>query len=102
MRSFEHEQLYCIELSKLHKNDIAKDNIHYPISKVNVANMGPTLVLPAPGGPHVGPMSLAIKVKAVPTLAYVMSVAISGRALKIDQITLATLISLGTTRVIWA
>ena len=29
-------------------------------SKVHVANMGPTWVLLAPGGPHVGPMNLAI------------------------------------------
>ena len=31
-----------------------------PESKVNGANMGPTWVLSAPGGPHVGPMNLAI------------------------------------------
>ena len=29
-------------------------------SKVHVANIGPTWVLAAPGGPHVGPMNLAI------------------------------------------
>ena len=32
-----------------------------PDSKVRVANMGPTWVLAAPGGPHVGPMNLAIR-----------------------------------------
>ena len=32
-----------------------------PNSKVHVANMGPTWVLSVPGGPHVGPMNLAIK-----------------------------------------
>ena len=32
----------------------------YPDSKVYGANMGPTWVLSAPGGPHVGPMNLAI------------------------------------------
>ena len=32
----------------------------YPDSKVHRANMGPTWVLSAPGGPHVGPMDLAI------------------------------------------
>ena len=32
-----------------------------PDSKVHVANMGPTWVLSAPDGPHVGPMNLAIK-----------------------------------------
>ena len=30
-------------------------------SKVNGANMGPTWVLSAPDGPHVGPMNLAIR-----------------------------------------
>ena len=34
----------------------------YPDSKLDVANMGPTWVLPAPDGPHVGPMNLAIRV----------------------------------------
>ena len=34
----------------------------YPDSKVHGANMGPTWVLSAPDGPHVGPMSLAIRV----------------------------------------
>ena len=32
----------------------------YPDSKVHGANMGPTWVLSSPGGPHVGPMNLAI------------------------------------------
>ena len=32
-----------------------------PDSKVNGANMGPTCVLSAPEGPHVGPMNLAIR-----------------------------------------
>ena len=32
-----------------------------PDSKVHGANMGPTWVLSAPGGPHVGPMDLAIR-----------------------------------------
>ena len=32
-----------------------------PDSKVHVANMGPTWVLLAPDGPHVGPMNLAIR-----------------------------------------
>ena len=34
----------------------------YPDSKVHEANMGPTWVLSAPDGPHVGPMNLAIRV----------------------------------------
>ena len=36
--------------------------IHYPNTKVHVANMGPAWVLSSPGGPHVGPMNLAIRV----------------------------------------
>ena len=34
---------------------------YIPDNKVHVANMGPTWVLSAPGGPHVGPMNLAIR-----------------------------------------
>ena len=37
---------------------------YIPDSKVHGANMGPTWVLPSPGGPHVGPMNLAIRVYA--------------------------------------
>ena len=40
--------------------NISRD-ILYPDSKVHVADMGPTWVLPAPDGPHIGPMSLAIR-----------------------------------------
>ena len=37
-------------------------NIHgIPDSKVHGANMGPTWVLSAPGGPHVGPINLTIR-----------------------------------------
>ena len=34
-----------------------------PDSKVHGANMGPTWVLPAPGGPHVGPLLSGIPAK---------------------------------------
>ena len=34
----------------------------YPDSKVHGTNAGPTWVLSAPGGPHIGPMNLAIMV----------------------------------------
>ena len=34
----------------------------YPDSKVHGANMGPTWVLSAPDGPHVGRMNLTIRV----------------------------------------
>ena len=37
-------------------------NTIYPDSKGHGANMGPTWVLSAPDGPHVGPMNLAIRV----------------------------------------
>ena len=35
---------------------------YYQDSKIHGANMGPTWVLSAPDGPHVGPMNLAIRV----------------------------------------
>ena len=36
--------------------------MHYiPDNKVHGASMGPTWVLSAPDGPHVGPMNLAIR-----------------------------------------
>ena len=35
--------------------------VSHPDSKVHGANMGPTWVLSAPGGPHVGPINLAIR-----------------------------------------
>ena len=37
----------------------------FPDSKVHGANMGPTWVLLAPGGLHVGPLNLAIRVAVV-------------------------------------
>ena len=33
----------------------------FPDSKVHGANMGPTWVLSAPDGPHIGPMNIAVK-----------------------------------------
>ena len=36
-----------------------------PDSKVHGANMGPTWVLSAPEGPHVGPMNLSIRAKFI-------------------------------------
>ena len=38
------------------------DKKNSPDNKVDGANMGPTWVLSAPGGPHVGPIDLAIRV----------------------------------------
>ena len=42
-----------------------KWNGYSPDSKVHEANMGPTWVLSAPDGPHVGPMNLAIRVSSI-------------------------------------
>ena len=39
----------------------SRTDSNIPDNKVNGANMGPTWVLPAPDGPHVGPINLAIK-----------------------------------------
>ena len=45
---------------------ITRDNNNpvfgYPDGKVHGADIGPTWVLSAPDGPHVGPMNLAIKI----------------------------------------
>ena len=41
----------------------------FPDSKVHGAKMGPTWVLPAPDGPHVVPMNLAIRVVFLWTIA---------------------------------
>ena len=49
---------------RTHPADSEKDSI--PDSKIPVANMGPTWVLPAPDGPHVGRMNLAIRVHVLP------------------------------------
>ena len=38
----------------------------FPDSKAHGANMGPTRVLSAPGGPHVGSMKLAFRVSYLP------------------------------------
>ena len=37
------------------------ESVYAPDSKIHVANMGPTWVLSAPGGPRVGPMNLAVR-----------------------------------------
>ena len=47
---------------------ICRHNVdNHPDSKVHGANMGPTWVLSAPDGPHVGPMNLAIRATIVYT-----------------------------------
>ena len=45
----------------------------FPDSKVNVANMGPTWVLSSPGGPHAGPMNLAIRVVKISEPWYILN-----------------------------
>ena len=48
--------------------------IHRPDIKLHGANMGPTWVLSAPDGPHVGPMNIAIRAGIkVDTLAILIS-----------------------------
>ena len=56
----------------------------FPDSKDHGANMGPTWVLSAPGGPHVGPMDLAIRVTKLCFLTYakcILKIIITGHAL---------------------
>ena len=45
----------------LHSSNGLGPIIHCPDSKVHGSNMGPTWVLSAPDGPHVGPMNLDIR-----------------------------------------
>ena len=41
-------------------SDLHDDNI-YPDNKIHGANIGPTWILSAPDGPHIGPMNLTIR-----------------------------------------
>ena len=45
----------------------------YPDRKVHGANMGPTWVLSAPDGPHVGPMNLAIRIQPRLIIIHIIS-----------------------------
>ena len=51
----------CQSFSNHGQLDRLSHSLFNPDSKVHGANMGPTWVLSAPDGPHVGPMNLAIK-----------------------------------------
>ena len=51
---------WAMTSSHWHKDGLPKTTT-FPESKVHGANMGPTLVLSAPDGPHVAPMNLAIR-----------------------------------------
>ena len=58
--------VFCCGLVLVGFNQILRGDLFrtiYPDSKFHVAHMGPTWVLSAPGGSHVGPMNLAIRVK---------------------------------------
>ena len=50
-----------VDLHSQFIRDCFQDNDVNPDSKVHGANMGPTWVLSAPDGPHVGPINLAIR-----------------------------------------
>ena len=54
-------QLYCI-IWKLSSYIVEASECIYPDCKIHGPSMGPTWVLSAPDGPHVGPMNLAIRV----------------------------------------
>ena len=59
-------QYLIVQISKYYSNNCIH-RVHipiraYPDSKVHWANMGPTWILPAPDGPHVDPMNLAITI----------------------------------------
>ena len=47
----------CLNISKCGP----RATLYHPDRKIHGANMGPTWVLSAPDGPHVGPMNLAIR-----------------------------------------
>ena len=62
----QHEDfLYAYTYAFLYLHTCIKRNTNcfsmHPDNKGHGANMGPTWVLSAPGGPHVGPMILAIR-----------------------------------------
>ena len=79
-------------ISVIWRSNITKHHIQYkkkkkcedPDSKVHGANMGPTWVLSAPDGPHVGPMNLAITgtLARIWTLKDIPLLAIFGSILK--------------------
>ena len=52
--------MWSIHLPQIHKSSFTNTGAIIPDSKVHGANMGPTWVLSAPDGPHVGPMNIAI------------------------------------------
>ena len=65
--------LNCNELTHVSEKHFLIDLFHYPDNNVHVANMGPTWVLSAPGGPHVVPMNLAFRVPFLHKLPYYLA-----------------------------
>ena len=55
---------------------------HVPDSKIDGANMGPTWVLSAPGGPHVGPTSLAIRDSMITHMVQMQHIVVNTRIMQ--------------------
>ena len=53
---------YC----SISRDNLLRNNLLNPDSKIHGTNMGPTWILSAPDGPHVGPMNLAIREAYMP------------------------------------
>ena len=64
-----HLKLKCTYIAERHLR------CNNPDSKVHGTNMGPTWVLPAPGGPHVSPMNFAIRETLIGLYYHAISVA---------------------------
>ena len=56
------ESCYAMWISGYRHWTKGKPVVSFPVSKVHGASTGPTWVMSAPGGPHIGPMKLAIRV----------------------------------------
>ena len=59
-----HQSETCVHISRVYIAETQKYASNYPYSEIHGANMGPTWVLSASDGSHVGPMNLAIRVFA--------------------------------------
>ena len=54
-----------VEFTYDRQGSVSATILPYPDSRIDGANMGPTWVLSAPGGPHVGPINLVNRVMLV-------------------------------------
>ena len=63
-------KIMCVGNPPFSRIPLTKD---HPDSKVHVAHMGTTWILSAPGGSHVGPMNLAIRVQSNGKHLYVLT-----------------------------